>query len=1307
MASQLIPAQGINLSSASLSRSANLSIPSFQLLRYSDELRGWQLGRPGAKMNFQLDLPEPQAIQLSLVMSSTAVNGQTNNPMTLMVNNFQLFTQFDAHGQTFDKYTFYIPSHWLKTGGNALRLSLDGNATTSIAFRSIDVVGISPQVNEATNISFEVPSPVSTDILTILEQQGTQFDPRNNAWQIQQPGKYVTFDLYLDQPRLVAVSMNFRSTASGGLTNNPFTITVNGKTLLENYDPHIETFHDEQWLIPSNWVVTGNNKITVTLAGSATTGIDYKRFGAAAQVLPPGTMSVSLKHNNGRIDAQWPTMASTSYEIQLYLGSDSTTPSFTTTGFFGTGIVFPQTARPGTYSIRVRPWMGNVAGTWTDLTTISIHRTILFLSSADQAGPAAARLAVEGLGVVVYANVDNLHFEALASDTQVAAARSMSYFNAVYSDAMTAAQIAGLPAAQRRIAETWNYYYSIDYQRILADKTNKNLSWGDPAIGAPPISHDVPTHLLRAIVEPSLVAENRIPTEGEHVVHMPNIERHELKTRLLSHLDNPTVTDALAHSLTTLPERLRERAFEPQFRDQLFEAAEKANPKVAMRGIYAVGVIIVQSTKDEGGIPVGWETSQAIAAGAKSIPIGSGSNDPQPGDVMNIDGYRFKVEAWDPITKTITSDTAVPSTIPAKAKANVVPFTTIRKGPRFSETNYAAVLQKTRDAFQMIKSQAPQFRPHNWVVGKAVAAGATTVVITGGQTFPRPGDTFSLSFLPNIFQVHAFDIKTLTISAESKLPATAVGEAVGFDDRLKLNLEPILLDYTVNIDVGFTDYNLDDPSSNGSAYWVLPAVAEVVVAGQRFPATWDGLESLRQAVKTRASASNASLIFLSEFPSDWFAFATASQGLVVMARNYKMSNVPYTSTISRQLDARDQAAVRTWLNNNIQKDEAIPRDITLAITVDMVGHRWHVAVQHDETNRLKDRIFTIVAIGSLGPSTLAISAEEPWGLPRWHEIIAHEIFHLFNAPDEYSGVGTPCVSCGGTYGVYNIPNGNCASCANPLQACIMNQTSKTLCDYTRAMIGWSDVLVEVTTDPTSKKKVVPMSVKLGDGLLFPLSDPVVDRRPGPRDPYALGYTRLQRADISMIAVGNEKAAEITMPWKVKRIRVWLQGSLIYDQDNLGAAVDIARNWLFAPGFDGNIRGYEVTITTGTRWFAGTLDEVYLTLGGKTVALNEYVLTAKPLFITSTNGGFPAGSVKTIAISPKGIDFVNNRTVMLKKQLVVTPIEAIFGGDDWFPAHIRIIARPQTGREIVVLDSEINTWLGVDLHNWYKEIQRVP
>lgn len=170
-----------------------------------------------------------------------------------------------------------------------------------------------------------------------------------------------------------------------------------------------------------------------------------------------------------------------------------------------------------------------------------------------------------------------------------------------------------------------------------------------------------------------------------------------------------------------------------------------------------------------------------------------------------------------------------------------------------------------------------------------------------------------------------------------------------------------------------------------------------------------------------------------------------------------------------------------------------------------------------------------------------------WGLANINRILAHEVCHIFGATDEYTGSGTPCSSCGGQYGAYKIPNGNCGTCATPHQVCLMDQNTLSICGYTQAHIGWSDIFVELTTANVvgaGSSDSVWLEVA---GKQFLLDTPNFnDRQQGNREGYPLNYSGVGTNQITTIGV--RKAADSAGgDWMLSRIRFWCNGTLMCDK----------------------------------------------------------------------------------------------------------------------------------------------------------------
>ena len=74
-----------------------------------------------------------------------------------------------------------------------------------------------------------------------------------------------------------------------------------------------------------------------------------------------------------------------------------------------------------------------------------------------------------------------------------------------------------------------------------------------------------------------------------------------------------------------------------------------------------------------------------------------------------------------------------------------------------------------------------------------------------------------------------------------------------------------------------------------------------------------------------------------------------------------------------------------------------------------------------------------------------------FGVANLHALLLPEICHVFGAADEIGAC-----HCHEKFGVAQIENGNCHSCATNPVPCIMAANSLDICSWTRRQIGWQD-----------------------------------------------------------------------------------------------------------------------------------------------------------------------------------------------------------------------------------------------------------
>jgi hypothetical protein len=102
--------------------------------------------------------------------------------------------------------------------------------------------------------------------------------------------------------------------------------------------------------------------------------------------------------------------------------------------------------------------------------------------------------------------------------------------------------------------------------------------------------------------------------------------------------------------------------------------------------------------------------------------------------------------------------------------------------------------------------------------------------------------------------------------------------------------------------------------------------------------------------------------------------------------------------------------------------------------------------------------FAYATIG--GPRLVVHYNCDGWGSAFLDRVFAHEVAHVFGAPDEYHASGCDCTT---TFGYYNRPNSNCARCApNGGVDCIMRANTWDMCPHTPFHLGFNTPLVAAT-----------------------------------------------------------------------------------------------------------------------------------------------------------------------------------------------------------------------------------------------------
>lgn len=247
------------------------------------------------------------------------------------------------------------------------------------------------------------------------------------------------------------------------------------------------------------------------------------------------------------------------------------------------------------------------------------------------------------------------------------------------------------------------------------------------------------------------------------------------------------------------------------------------------------------------------------------------------------------------------------------------------------------------------------------------------------------------------------------------------------------------------------------------------------------------------------------------------------------------------------------------------------------------------------------------AYASGGRATLARHNDwGGWGRGTIDRIVAHEVSHLFGSSDEYGGGsgGTPCSTCTSLHGCDQIPNGNCTTCARSHQDCMMAGNNRRICPWTRGQIGWSHLFVELTTaDMNWAGTDDTVTLDIGDRV-FTLDTPDHDdRERGHVDGYPLWVPSITRGDVQRVLIRKSPDGSAG-GWRLQHVKVWCRGNVVCDTDVNKWLEDHERFWVGCTQRSDLLNGLEVSVSTADVAWAGTDDDVTLTIAGRSWDLDN-------------------------------------------------------------------------------------------------------
>ena len=306
-----------------------------------------------------------------------------------------------------------------------------------------------------------------------------------------------------------------------------------------------------------------------------------------------------------------------------------------------------------------------------------------------------------------------------------------------------------------------------------------------------------------------------------------------------------------------------------------------------------------------------------------------------------------------------------------------------------------------------------------------------------------------------------------------------------------------------------------------------------------------------------------------------------------------------------------------------------------------------------------------------------------WGRATLDAITAHEASHLFGAADEYTGrAGRRARRARRSMAATTSPTATVAPAPPRGRRASWTATTDACATTRRGHIGWSTLFVETTTaDVLWAGTDDTVWVDIGDRAFELDTADHDDRERNNTEGYAIWAPDVRREDVKRILI-RKSPDGFAGGWRLEHVRVWHQGQLICDSAVNRWLEDDQRVWTGCIADRDLVSRLRVKITTGDVTWAGTDDDVTLTLAGRSWDLDN-----------PDRDDFERGRTDTFDLDP-GIGLY--RSAIASVRIHKSP-DGIAGG--WRLKGVEVIVNGST----IYTSQSINRWLEDDQRTWSASI----
>ncbi|MGE5342881.1 MAG: papain-like cysteine protease family protein [Candidatus Omnitrophota bacterium] len=120
-------------------------------------------------------------------------------------------------------------------------------------------------MEQLRTLDLSIPHPNVFPDFYLDASSNASYNSDQKSWWIHEIGGFIRFRIFLAEIRGFTINLRLRGFEVSGKSDSPITLSVNGQTIVETFEPETQTFSNRSWFVPSTFLKFGDNAIMVQL----------------------------------------------------------------------------------------------------------------------------------------------------------------------------------------------------------------------------------------------------------------------------------------------------------------------------------------------------------------------------------------------------------------------------------------------------------------------------------------------------------------------------------------------------------------------------------------------------------------------------------------------------------------------------------------------------------------------------------------------------------------------------------------------------------------------------------------------------------------------------------------------------------------------------------------------------------------------------------------------------------------------------------------------------------------------------------